>query len=830
MAAEPDPQVAPGPAPAATSDPNPAVTPDPCAAVARVAVLAPVPSAFDYAIPEDLSLRRGDRVAVPFGPRVRVAIVLAVLSGLEPAESPRALKKIIAHLAPAPCLPEGLLGLLEWAARYYLCPLGEALATALPAAMRRPEDAPVPTQQVWRLAEFGGVVDAGTNDAGFAHAHGDHQVGGHVQPDAQRDSQVQSGCHGQSASHDHVAGDGHHGQKAKAKKNDPTPRPKGPRQIALMARLAKGPLSEHALDEFDFDARAALRRLVRRGWVVSACVPDSAGPLTVTLPAAGGPRSELRPQQARAVTEISQDFGQFRVTLLEGVTGSGKTEVYLALLEACVAAGGQGLVLVPEIGLAHTLAERFRARFGAHFACYHSGLGESERLRTWHAIANGQLRVVLGTRSAVWLPCADLRLLVVDEEHDESFKQSDGFRYSGRDIAIARGQRSGIPVVLGSATPACETLANVERGRFAHLRLTERALASQPNAVELVDLRAERPEHGVGVRLQAAIAETLARGEQALIFVNRRGFAPTVLCRSCGTPIECRDCAAPMVYYRRQNRMQCHHCGATRPLKAPCSCGEAFEPVSLGAGTERVYDYLAAQFPDANVARIDRDVVRSSQRREDVFEGLASGRIHIAVGTRMIAKGHHFPGVTLVGVIDADARLFSTDFRAPERLAQGLEQVAGRAGRESRPGRVLVQTRNPEHPLFNELFTAGYPAAVRSIMLRRRAARLPPYSMLVLVRADAPEEVEAMRFLAAVETALVQAFPLIDGTSAVHAIGPFPAPLVRKAGTYRAQLLIEVSREAGLLQRLARIEDCVRAVKAQRALRWAIDVDPLEMG
>ena len=764
-----------------------------CASVARVAVLAPVPTAFDYAIPENLSLHRGDRVAVPFGPRVRTAVVLKVLGALESTETQRTLKEIVALLAPAPCLPETLLGLLEWAARYYLCPLGEALATALPAAMRRPENAPLPTHQVWRLAAFDGSQEDGNDES-----------------KSQGKSQGKSNSNG--------------------KKSDQAPRPKGPRQVALMARLAEGPLSEHALDEFDFDARAALRRLTERGWVVREHVSDSAAPRTATRPEPDGPRPELRPEQASAVEAISQDFGRFRVTLLEGVTGSGKTEVYLALLEACVQAGGQGLVLVPEIGLAHTLAERFRERFGPLFACYHSGLGESERLRTWHAVANGQLRVVLGTRSAVWLPCAELGLLVVDEEHDESFKQSDGFRYSGRDIAIARGQRGGIPVVLGSATPACETLANVERGRFAHVRLTERALASQPNAIELVDLRAERPEHGVGVRLQAAIAETLERGEQALIFVNRRGFAPTVLCRSCGTPIECRDCAAPMVYYRRQNRMQCHHCGATRALKAPCSCAEAFEPVSLGAGTERVYDYLVASFPDANVARIDRDVVRSSQRREDVFKALASGRIHIAVGTRMIAKGHHFPGVTLVGVIDADARLFSTDFRAPERLAQGLEQVAGRAGRESRPGRVLVQTRNPEHPLFNELFSAGYPAAVRSIMLRRREARLPPYSMLVLVRADAPEEVEAMRFLAQVEAGLAQAFPLIEGASELHALGPFPAPLVRKAGTYRAQLLIEVSREAGLLQRLAGIETCVRAVKARRALRWAIDVDPQEMG
>lgn len=739
--------------------------------VASVAVLAPVAGCFDYAVPPDTTVVRGDRVCVPFGSGTRTGVIVDVSPVAVSAMQGRPLKALTAVLAPSPCLPESLLRLIEWAAGYYLHPMGEAFAAALPAALRRPQDAALQAAFAWRLCPAG--IEA-VSEA------------------------------------------------------------RGVRQRVLMTRLGRGLLPETELADFDFDARSALRRMRERGWVERVpCDTACALSASVTAGHASGVSSAvLREGQVSAVESIVDRGPGFHVTLLEGVTGSGKTEVYLALLDRILAQGRQGLVLVPEIGLAHSLTERFAARFGAAFTCYHSGLSEGARLAAWEAARRGEVAVVLGTRSAVWLPLPRLGLVVVDEEHDESFKQSEGFRYSGRDTAIVRAQNDNIPIVLGSATPALETLANVRRGRYGHVRLTERAIAARPNEVLLVDLRAERPASGIGTRLQTAIAETLARGEQTLIFVNRRGFAPTVLCQNCGKPIECRHCTAPMVYYRRHNRMHCHHCNATRALAPACDCAEAFEPVFLGAGTERVVEHLRERFPEARIERIDRDVVRSTRRRDQVFRDLREGHIDIAVGTRMIAKGHHFPKVTLVGVVDADSRLFSADFRSPERLAQGLEQVAGRAGRASLPGRVLVQTRNPDHPLFLQLFSAGYSAVADTLLARREATGLPPFSMLILVRADGRSEADALGFLGRVAEALERAFPVSPGMPqrTLLATGPFPAPLARKAGTHRAQLLLEMPRGGPLRARLTRVEASIRDVKVPRGVRWSVDVDPIEMG
>jgi len=598
---------------------------------------------------------------------------------------------------------------------------------------------------------------------------------------------------------------------------------RGTRQRELIERLAAGPLAEDELAAFDFDARAALRRLVASGRVIAEAVAPASTPV-VPAPAP----FELSAGQTAAVDAIEATGPGFAVTLLEGVTGSGKTEVYLELAARTLARGRRVLVLVPEIGLTHALVDRFRARFGSRAIVYHSGLADGRRQRHWTLAREGGVDVVLGTRSALWLPLADLGLLVVDEEHDESYKQQEGFRYSGRDTAVMRGAIDDVPVVLGSATPSLESLANVERGKYAHTVLAERAAGAAVPEVELVDVRGERLEGAIGARLTTALEATLARGEQALLFVNRRGFAPTVLCAACGTAIECRRCSAPMVHHVRPARMVCHHCGATARLAAPCDCGDAFEPILLGAGTERVHEAIAERFPDHVVARIDRDSVRSDDRRASVLADLVDGRIDIAVGTRMIAKGHHFPKVTLVGIVDADARLFSADFRAPERLAQTIVQVAGRAGRATLPGRVLIQTRNPGHPLFATLLGKGYPAAAREMLALRRETSLPPFSTFVLVRADSKHETRALDFLTRAAKAIEAAFAAHGAR--VTPFGPFSAPLARKAGYHRAQLWLELARDGAMLDRLDALTAAVAGLDVGREVRWSVDVDPIEMG
>lgn len=725
--------------------------------IARVAVFAPLRQTFDYLIPADMA------EPVP-GTRVTVPFGRRTRTGIvvELADtSPgRTLKPLAAVLRPDPCLPPRLVDLARWAARYYQHPIGEVLAAALPKALRGSAEPSDARAREWRL------------DAAFAP------------------EEIVAAA-------------------------------RGGRQREVLARLAEGPLGEDEVADFDFDARAVLKRLTERGVVVAGVSEDA----RAEAPAAGLALSE---DQSRAVADIEAAGRGFAVTLLEGVTGSGKTEVYLELAARVVAGGGQVLVLVPEIGLTHALIGRFRARFRSRVVVYHSGLTDAQRQRHWTFARDGRLDVVLGTRSALWLPLPALGLVIIDEEHDESFKQQEGFRYSGRDTAVKRAALQDVPVVLGSATPSLETLANVTRGRYRHALLPTRAGGAAVPKVELVDVRAQRLVDGLGTRLEQALGATLERGEQALLFVNRRGFAPTVLCGVCGTVIECRRCSAPLVHHLRPERMLCHHCGFTAPLAAPCDCGEAFEPVFLGAGTERVHETVAARFPDHVVARVDRDTVASESRRAAVLSDLEHGRIDIAVGTRMIAKGHHFPKVTLVGIVDADGRLFSADFRAPERLAQTIVQVAGRAGRADLPGRVMIQTRNPDHPLFSTLLADGYRVAAERMLAARAAARLPPFTTFVLVRADARDESAASTFLARAARAIETAFAGAAG--AVSVAGPFSAPLARKAGYYRAQLWLELERGAGLLARLDAVTAAIVALGPSRQVRWSVDVDPIEMG
>jgi primosomal protein N' (replication factor Y) len=737
------------------------------AAVLRIALDMPLRRLFDY-LPPEVNGRAvaevGQRVWVPFGRQRLIGLVMehAASSDLPAAR----LKSVLDVLDAEPVLDRPALELLRWAADYYHHPIGEVIAAAIPKALR--SGAPVVAVEVrWST----------TAEGAEAFARG-----------------------------------------------EPRRAPKQREMLALLAEQNGATAS--TLENLMKDWQPAARALAKRGWIASTEQPIGRG--TEPGASAGEPRAvhpgalELAPEQREAVERMSESLGRFGAFVLHGITGSGKTEVYLQIVERVLARGQRALVLVPEIGLTPQLVDRFRERFAAPLAVVHSALTDHERLEAWRAAFSGHARIVLGTRSAVFAPVPDLGVIVVDEEHDASFKQHEGgFRYSARDLAVVRAQQTGVPIVLGSATPALETLHNVSNGRYVRLSLPRRAAQAVPPRVALVDLRVNAVQAGISTPAVQAIERHLRDDGQVLVFLNRRGYAPTLLCTACGWVAPCRDCDARLTVHRSADRLRCHHCGADAPLPARCTqCGFAVKPV--GQGTERIEEALAQLFPQAPLVRLDRDVVRKRGDMETAMRRMHSGEARILVGTQMVTKGHHFPNVTLVIVLNADQGLFSTDFRAPERLAQTLIQVAGRAGRGDKPGEVLIQTEFPEHPLLRNLLTEGYAGFARAALTERSQASWPPFSRLAAVRDSAQTAEAALAFLN-------DARALLKPPRAVQIRGPVPAAMAKRAGRYHAQLLLESTDRTALHRFLDAWLPEVEQLKSARRVRWALDVDPTEL-
>ena len=531
----------------------------------------------------------------------------------------------------------------------------------------------------------------------------------------------------------------------------------------------------------------------------------------------------LSEEQSAAVEAMRMDQG-YACHLLDGVTASGKTEVYLHLVERVLAAGQQCLLLAPEIGLTPQLAERLKARFRVPAAVLHSGLGHGERLTAWADARAGRARLVVGTRSAVFVPCRELGLIVVDEEHDPSYKQQDGFRYQARDLAVMRASRAGIPIVLGSATPALESLLNVKRERYAHQRLTKKVTGTRPPLARLVDLNRHPPERGLSAPLIRAMSEQLDGGSQVLLYLNRRGFAPMLMCPDCRLAEECGHCDARLVFYRRRDLLLCHHCGARR--RPPPVCGKCGTPLqSIGQGTERLEEELQARFPDYPVARMDRDNVRGRRRLEHILGGIRERHYRILLGTQMLTKGHDFPSLGLVGVIDADQGVFSQEFRGPERLAQTLVQVAGRAGRRDQPGLLVLQTRFPEHPLLRQLLKEGYPGFAATALDLRERSGWPPFAHLAVLRADSPEAASLGEFLDRAKAAARE-----HAAADVDVLGPAPALMERRRDRNHAHLVARSPSRARLQSFLGHWIPKVRNLKRPRRVHWSVDVDPTEIG
>ncbi|MGE0484685.1 MAG: primosomal protein N' [Gammaproteobacteria bacterium] len=588
---------------------------------------------------------------------------------------------------------------------------------------------------------------------------------------------------------------------------------RAPHQRILLERLSGTPLSEQDLADLPFDWRAALRRLQARAWVETVRL----GPPAPALAEVGPP---LNAEQRAAVDAVTASRGGFHAWLLWGVTGSGKTEVYLDLIARTLADARQALVLLPEIALTQHLLDRFRQRFGNRVGVLHSGLGERERALTWDACRRGEVGVLVGTRSAVWVGMPALGLIVIDEEHDASYKQQDGFRYSARDVAIVRAQQAAIPVLLGSATPSLETLANVERGKYRELRLEERAQAASPPRIECVDVRGLGLRGGLGDQLIEAMHVHLARGEQVMLFLNRRGYAPLLICRHCGEPRRCDRCDAFLVYHKGLDAARCHHCDRHLPMRRPTSCCELPEVAPIGLGTERVEEVVAELFPGRRVCRMDRDTVRHPATLAAMLEDIAAGRVDILIGTQMVAKGLDFAAITLVGIVDADSRLYALDFRAEERLAQLLVQVAGRAGRAERAGRVLVQTHQPHHPVLRRVIEQGYGAYARSALVEREQAGLPPFAAMAVLRAESPRAERPLAFLADARRML------LEGAAGVDISFPIPALMERRAGRYRALVVLSAATRGVIGRVLGRRLEALDAAARAARVRHSIDVDP----
>ncbi|MGD9264286.1 MAG: primosomal protein N' [Lysobacterales bacterium] len=583
-------------------------------------------------------------------------------------------------------------------------------------------------------------------------------------------------------------------------------------QMRLLGQISRGASTEAQLRAVSRDWKKLLRVMLEQGWITSAT------PRPPVLEAVPGPR--LLAEQRSAVDAIAASLGRFRSHLLDGITGSGKTEVYLKVLEHALSDGGQALLLVPEIGLTPQLVSRFSARLGFEPVVAHSGLSEGQRLQAWAMAGNGLARLVIGTRSALFLPFADLRLVILDEEHDASFKQQDGFRYSSRDVAVKRAAGLDIPVVLGTATPSLETYNNAVTGRYDWHRLRKRATGASEPRWRVLDLVQQRMDAGISATAMGAIAETLAKSEQALIFLNRRGYAPVLLCHECGWHAVCARCDANMTWHFAQHSLVCHHCDNRADVPRMCPSCDADALQGAGEGTEQLETVLGERFPGVPLLRFDRDTVRRKgefQRRADQVK---KGQPCLLVGTQMLAKGHHFPKVTLVVIVNLDQALYSADFRALERMGQLMVQVAGRAGRDELPGEVLLQTHYPHNDSLRTLLIEGYEAFAAALAGDRKAAQLPPFSHQALLRADATDKAPLQDFLAQAK----RCFP--HGVAGIY--GPFPAMMERRGGRTRWYLLVQARSRSQLHCQLDGWLPLLQKLPAARKVHWVMDVDPQE--
>jgi len=729
----------------------------------RVAIAVPVYRLFDYLAPEQLEpadIKPGIRLEVPFGKAKKIAFLVECVQHSEIDTGK--LKRVERILDEEPLLSANDLALLHWAGSYYHHPLGEVFSAAFPVTLRQGKSVAIQVEKRYALTELGRAADSG---------------------------QLK----------------------------------RSPKQKSVLEKFQahQDSLSEAELSAWNENWRASVKQLIDRQLLQLAA--SEIGRIS-SQPVIRNNALQCNPQQQAAITAVCDSLGQFGVFLLEGVTGSGKTEVYMQIICTVLERGQQVLVLLPEITLTPQLEERFRQRFNVSIAISHSKLTDRQRACAWLKMQQGECSILLGTRSALFTPLKNPGLIVLDEEHDASFKQQEGFRFSARDVAVVRGKLLNIPVLLGSATPALESLHNVNNQRYRLLHLPERAGNAIAPVLQLLDIRNKRMQEGLSEALIAEMRLTLAKNEQVLLFLNRRGFAPTLICHGCGWVARCRRCDANLVIHYDEGILRCHHCGQERRLIKQCPACETGELTPLGLGTERVEKVLAELFADKVIVRLDRDSTQRKGSLESYLQQINQGTVDIILGTQMLAKGHHFPNVTLVAILDVDSGLFSIDFHAPEKLAQMIMQVSGRAGRAEKAGRVIMQTRQPEHPLLTTLIRDGYSSFAKTALAERKEASLPPFSYQALLRVQALDAEMPKLFLHAVVELAEE-----HSKGHTHVLGPVAAPMARRAGLYRYQLLFQSSKRSELHALLNLLMPKIEKLKQAKKVRWSLDVDPVDL-
>lgn len=727
----------------------------------RVAIPAPFYRLFDYLAPaQTRTVLPGVRLEVPFGKGSKVAFLVAITQYSEFDNSK--LKRVTRILDDEPLLSAKDLRLLHWASSYYHHPLGEVFSAAFPVSLRQGKSAELHVEKCYALTEQGIAIDSKRLN-------------------------------------------------------------RAPKQKSVLEKFQRhaGSLSESDLSLWNENWRPAVKALIDKQ-LLRISQPDAAPINTGTL--VRDSALQCNPHQQAAIDAVCGSLEQFGVFLLEGVTGSGKTEVYMQIIRRVLERGQQVLVLLPEITLTPQLEERFRQRFAVTIAVSHSKLTDGQRQNAWLQMQQGVCSILLGTRSALFTPLKNPGLIILDEEHDASFKQQEGFRFSARDVAVVRGKLLNIPVLLGSATPSLASLHNVDQRRYRLLHLPERAGNAMAPVLQLLDIRNKRMQEGLSEALIEDIRKTLARNEQVLLFLNRRGYAPTLICHGCGWVARCRRCDANLVIHYDESLLRCHHCGQEQALIHQCVACETGRLTPLGLGTERIEKVLAVLFPDRTIVRLDRDSTQRKGSLESYLQRINQGHVDIILGTQMLAKGHHFPNVTLVALLDVDSGLFSIDFHAAEKLAQMIVQVSGRAGRAEKPGRVIMQTRKPEHPLLTTLIRQGYSDFARTALAERKEASLPPFSYQALLRAQALDSAMPPLFLEAVGKLARQ-----YNQGHTQVLGPVAAPMAKRAGLYRYQLLFQSTRRQALHVLLDRLMPEIEKLKQAKKVRWSLDIDPVDL-
>ncbi len=744
----------------------------------RVAIQRPLYKLLDYSF-DALSDGDSKHILMPqVGCRVRVPLgnsaITAIVVEIQVESEFEKLKSIIEVLDEKPLLDSSMLELLNWASRYYCYPIGEVLFHALPISLRKGKS--LPKSLLWKVSEQG-----------------------RLSPEDELK--------------------------------------RAPKQLAFLQRLKQSECSESQLrDDFSSNWRNTLRELKKKGLVESREIDATLVEQTIlaSIPEKGN--ITLSDEQQSCIQNIVDSFQEpsanqepsAKPILLHGITGSGKTEVYLRAITPLLESGKQVLVLVPEIGLTPQLLFRFKEHFpDLTINAMHSGLADSERVSIWQGARTGEINIIIGTRSAVFTPMKNLGAILIDEEHDASFKQQEGFLYQGRDMAVKRAHHQGIPILLGSATPSIESLENVKQGRYQYLRLSKRPGKRKPPEMALLDTRTLSLEAGISQLLMSEVRQHIEQDNQVMLFLNRRGFAPIIMCPSCGWHANCQHCDSGMTYHAFASKVICHHCGLEEKISQKCpDCGSP-KLTTQGQGTERIEQVLKTHFPKTNIIRIDRDSTSSKGALEQKLKQVHAGEPVILIGTQMLTKGHDFPNLTLVGILDVDQALFSLDYRAQERLAQQVIQVAGRAGRGDKKGRVVLQTSQPEHPLLLNLLSTGYKKTAEQILNERAVWHYPPIGALAIIKANAESSDAAVKFLLKLNTKLLAYIETNSETfESVSTMGPMPSPIQKRAKRYRFQYLITAKNRLQLHRLLHQARAELSSFRRTGGVRWSIDVDP----